>query len=208
MKAIAIWSGIAGVVFVVTVLQMHTAQKHDGDDATTEAPAKEAAVSAHFPEDLAPAAQAQPVPAAAEYKPGTQPHPMVFLRLNGTLHPWQEVVREDWRAESVRETELAVVVGTPRKMFVNRTEYPGGAPPIDRYVFELEISVIEAKSGKILHNRLFRNTPRPIAHREAWETMFIGRAVSLQQVFGYVSRLSKGGFPEAHDPSPIISQVD
>jgi len=68
--------------------------------------------------------------------------------------------------------------------------------------------VIEAKTGKILNNRLFRNVPRPIAHREAWETTLIGRAVSLQQVFSYVSRLSKTGFPEWHDPAPIVTQMD
>ncbi len=96
------------------------------------------------------------------YKPGSDPHLLAFLRVNGTLHPWQERLREDWKAESVRETELVVVVGTPVKRFINRIDYPGGAPPIDRYVFELEISVIEAKTGKILNNRLFRNMPRPI----------------------------------------------
>jgi hypothetical protein len=209
MKTVAIWSGISALVFIVMVLQIGSMQKKErDDDAPTDEAGKAAKVSAKFPEDLAPAAQAQAVPAAADYKPSTEPHLLVFLRLNGTVHPWQEHLREDWKAESVSQTELVVVIGTPRKMFVDRYDYPGGAPPINRYVFELELSVIEAKTGKILNNRLFRNVPRPVMQREAWETTLIGRAVSLQQVFGYVSRLSKVGFPEAHDPAPIITQMD
>lgn len=209
MKTVAMWSGVAAVVFVVTVLQMNSAQKHEAAEETpTATPVEAAPVADRFPEDLAAAARAQPVPAAAEYKFGPEPHRMVFLRVNGTLHPWHENLREDWKAETVRETELVVVAGTPTKRFVNRIVYGGNAPPIDRYIFELEISVIEAKTGKILHNRLFRNVPRPIQQREAWETTLIGRAVSLQQVFAYVSRLSKTGFPEMHDPNPIVTQMD
>ncbi len=211
MKTIAIWSGIFAVIFVVMVLQTTSMQTHEASEDTPTEPEKAAtapAVNARFPEDLVPAAQAKPVAAAAEYKPGPEPHLMAFLRVNGTLHPWQDNLREDWKAESVRETELVVVVGTPLKRFVNRVDYPGGAPPIDRYVYELEISVIEAKTGKILNNRLFRNVPRPIQRLEAWETTHIGRSVSLQQVFGYVSRLSKVGFSETHDPTPIVTQMD
>jgi hypothetical protein len=211
MKTVAMWSGISAIVFVVMVLQMTSTHRREAaEDATTEEPAAqaEATPGPRFPEDLALAAKAQPIPGAAEYRPSQQPHMLAFVRVNGVLHPWQENVREDWRADTIRETELVVVVGTPVKRFVNRIEYSGGAPPIDRYVFELEISVIEAKTGKILNNRLFRNVPRQIQHREAWETTVIGRAVSLQQVFGYVSRLSKLGFPEGHDPTPIITPAD
>jgi hypothetical protein len=207
MKTVAVWSGIAAVIFIVMVLQM---QRRDGTEETPSdsAPVEVDTPVAHFPEDLAPAAKAQPVPAAAEYKPTNEPHLMAFMRVNGTLHPWQERLREDWKAESVRETELVVVVGTPLKRFINRIDYPNGAPPIDRYVFELEISVIEAKTGKILHNRFFRNVPRQVERMEAWETTTIGRTVSLQQVFNYVSRLSKAGFPEVHNPTPVVTQMD
>ena len=43
---------------------------------------------------------------------------------------------------------------------------------------------------------------------EAWETTSIGRAVSLQQVFNWVSKTSRYGFPEVHDPNPIVTQAD
>jgi hypothetical protein len=162
---------------------------------------------AKFPEDLAPAAYARPVPAAGEYNPGPVPHGLVFLKLNGLVHPWQENVGDDWHAESVATTELVVVVGTPRKLFVNRIDYVNG-PPISRYIFEQEISVIEARTGRILANRLFRNTPRPAMPQEAYETTLIGRSVSVQQVFSWVSETAMAGFPSTHDPNPITVQVE
>jgi hypothetical protein len=213
MKVVAIGSVLSALAFVAVGLQMGIFRGQrapvDENSAVEEAPPPPPAkVSAKFPEDLAPAAQARPVPAAAEYKHGPVPHPLVFLRLSGAVHPWQEYVGDTWSAETVATTELVVVVGQPRKIFVNRIDYAGGAPPITRYIFELEISVIEAKTGKILANRLFRNTPRQIMHREAWETTAIGRAVSIQQVKSWVCNTSMAGFPAAHDPNPITLEVD
>jgi hypothetical protein len=211
MKVIAIGMGLSSVAFLAMGLQMGllTPGRLRGDDAGTLVEPDPAQKSkARFPEDLAPSARAEPVPAAAEYKFGPTPHPIVFLKLNGELHSWQEGMREEWQAESVPTTELVVVVGTPKRIFVNRIDYAGGAPPITRYIFELEISVIEAKTGKILANRLFRNLPRNIMPVEEWRTTSIGRAVSVQQVFSWVSQTSRTGFPAAHDSTPITLQVD
>jgi hypothetical protein len=213
MKMLAIWAGVGAMGFMFIGMQVGLFQPRQKADKSAQedearpdaAPAKPVA---KFPQDLAPCAQAKPVPAAAEYQFGPEPHPVVFLRLDGSLHPWQEHVRDQWQAETVAQTELAVIVGTPRRTQVSYHTYPNGAPPITRWQFELEISVIEAKTGKILANRLFRNVPRPLMRIESWETTTIGRTVSLQQVFRWVSRTSQGGFPEAHDPNPIVTQMD
>jgi hypothetical protein len=215
MKILAIWIGVSAVGFVLVGMQIGLFQGRSKaeesasvEEKPPEPPPPPPKVVAKFPEDLAPAAQAVAVPAAAEFKPGSGPHPLVFLRLDGIVHPWQEKVREDWQAESVATTELVVVLGTPKRTKVSHHIYPGNAPPITRYMFELEMSVIEAKTGTILANRLFRNVPRPLMPREAWETTAIGQTVSLQQVFGWVSRMSRSGFPQGHDPNPIVTQMD
>jgi hypothetical protein len=212
MKVVAIGMGVCALAFIAMGMQMGFLRsgKSRGDETSAaekpvDAPVK---VKARFPEDLAPAALAKPVPAAAEYQCGPAPHPLVFLKLNGELHPWQEGMREEWQAESVATTELVVVVGAPKRIFVNRIDYPNGAPPITRYIFELEISVIEAKTGNILANRLFRNLPRNVQRVEDWATTAFGRTVSMQQVFTWVSQTSKTGFPAAHDRTPITQTVD
>jgi hypothetical protein len=212
MRTVAIWSGVSAVVMVVIAMQLGVQhQRRTQSDqvpsagAPAEAPAKPASV---FPDDLAPAARALPVPAAAEFKPSTDVHPLVYLQLNGSLHPWQETLHSDWAADSVTTTELAVVLGVPRKASISHHTYPNGAPPITRYQFELELSVIEAKTGKILANRLFRNVPRPIMKVESWETTAIGRAVTQEQVFAWVGRMCKKGFPESGDQRLIVTQMD
>jgi hypothetical protein len=213
MKTVAIWTVISAVAFIAMGFQMgifrHERAASDDEAAVEEEqPARVAKPGTKFPDDLAPAAFANPVPTAAPYKYGNDPHPMVVLAMNGVLHPWHEYVREDWAAESVATTQLVVVLGNPKKSFVSHHTYAGGAPPITRWLFELEVSVIEAKTGRILANRLFRNEPRPLMRVEAWETTAIGKAVSFQQVFHWVSRTSKVGFPENHVASPIVTVVE
>jgi hypothetical protein len=211
MKVVAIGMGLSALAFLAMGLQMgllQTGRSRGDESVTAEEPvAVPAIVKAKFPDDLAPAARANPVPAAAEYKFGPTAHPLVFLKLSGDLHPWQESLREEWQAESVATTELVVVVGTPKRIFVNRIDY-GAAPAITRYIFELEISVIEARTGRILANRLFRNLPRDVMPVEEWRTTAIGRTVSMPQVFSWVSQTSKTGFPAAHNPTPITQTVD
>jgi hypothetical protein len=213
MKTFAVCMAIAGLVFVGMAVQMGVFYaRPEVPKETVAAAAVElkpaASPRARFPQDLARAAQANPVPQAAEYAPSMEPHKLVFLKPSGAVHHWHPNVREEWQAETVEETELVVVVGTQRKQFVDHTTYPNGAPPITRYIFEAEVSVVEARTGKVLANRLFRNVPRPVNQIEAWETTAIGRSVSLQQVFGWVAGLSKVGFPEQHNPTPIITQVN
>ena len=212
MKTIAICASLTVAAFLLAGLQLGLFRPRTppGDESPplVEPPTVAEKPAPSFPADLAPLARALPVPAAAEFKIGNEPHPLVFLRLNGTLHPWQENLREDWAADTVGATELAVIVGVPKKMFIDRTDYFGGAPPITRWRYELEISVLEAKTGRILANRLFRNVPRPLMRVESWETSAIGRAVSIQQVYSWVARGARYGFPPVTDSSPIVTQAD
>src|SRR4051794_29802038 len=120
MKTIAIWSGVAFLAFVIMAVQMGLSHRQSKADASpnTQEPAAAKDVP-HFPDDLAPAAQAKAVPAAAEYKASSDPHPLVFLRLNGDVHAWQEHVRDDWQADTVGSTQLVVVLGVPTKTKVS-----------------------------------------------------------------------------------------
>src|SRR5262245_48735342 len=112
-------------------------------------------LKAKFPEDLAPAARAQPVAPASEFKKDTETHRLVFLKSTGKVHTWQDSVPEAWVAERVEDTELAIVLGPQKKTFIDITKYPNGAPPISRYKFEVEASVVEAKTVKVVANRVF-----------------------------------------------------
>ena len=51
------------------------------------------------------------VPEAAAYdinEPG--PHPVVVLYTDGTAHPWNEEIQEDWKAQDIASVELVVCI--------------------------------------------------------------------------------------------------
>ncbi len=162
-----------------------------------------------FPADLAPAARAIPVPDAGLFTPGVKQFPMVFLKTNGSLYePWQDRLNEGWAAESVEQTQLAIVLGPHRKIFVDHTDYPGGAPPIERYRWELEASVIEARTGKILANRNFVNIPRALKKVESWELTEIGQPVAFKTVYNWVVSNARANFPELVSNHPVVTVVE
>lgn len=165
---------------------------------------------AKFPEDLAPSARAKPVPQAKGYALTEKPCKIVFLRTNGTvLEKWQEQLEgrhDDWMANSVEETELAVIVGVQKRNLVERVPFPN-APPVERNRYEVEASVVDAKTGKVLANRLFVNEPRPMRAVETWSLTAVGHAVTWRPVFQWVATHSTTGFKHASGP-PIVNVAD
>src|SRR5262245_17402041 len=148
MKTFGLFVGACAMAFILAGFQLGIFRAPNGDD-TTEEETKEAQPKrpkGKSPTDLAPAARAEAVPGAAAYDPSAQFHKMVILYTTGKLHrEWQERLREEWQAESVEETSLAIVVGPQKRTHIEHIPYPGGAPPIDRYKFEVEVSIVEAK---------------------------------------------------------------
>ena len=218
--AIAIAS-FGGVFFLFMGLQagwFGANRKADADETPLVAKQEEAksaatkpkeTPSAVFPADLAPAARAKPVAAAAEYKSSAQPQKMVFLKVNGALHPWHkthEEYNDDWHTDRVEDANLVVVVGEQRKSFVDRGFFVTG-PPVDRFRWDLDVSVVAAKSGTVLASRSFANMPRPINRMEDTRLVTIGSPIHYRTVFQWLSSQSKAGFPVATNPDPIVTTV-
>jgi len=154
---------------------------------------------ARFPQDLAPAARAQAVSQAADLDTSGKPIRMVIMETNGALHPWQEKIPEEWLADSVEATQVVVVVGGQKKTLLSTPENPNGAPAVARFQYVLEASIVEAKTGTVLANRLFQNTPR------LWTTL--GEPVTFLTVFNWTIALAKIGFPNEPDSGPQTTVV-
>jgi len=166
-------------------------------------------VKARFPQDLAPAARAEPVPQAADYNANAKIHKIAIVKTNGGLYQdWQEKLKEEWQADTVEETSLVIVVGAQKKMFIEKILYPNGAPPIDRFKYQLEASVVEAKTGKVLANRQFINVARNIVRVETWDTTALGSPVEFRTVFQWAASGARAGFPPVENPSPIVNVVN
>lgn len=212
MKSFIMCALIGGLVFSISLgLQLGSVEKPDAESSEAQTKADKAAPPRRlrFPEDLAVTTQARPrpVPQAAAFKASSGPHKLAVLRPGGEVHEWQEYFPEDWRAARVDETELVVVVGSQKKLFVDETAFQNG-PPIKRYMYDLVVSVVEPKTGRVIGYRTFRNVPRSIRPREAYETTTLGRPVSWSTVFRWVSNHARIGFPEEQDPNPLVTQTD
>jgi hypothetical protein len=218
MKTFMICSVVAGLSFVgmgyqTGLFRNLTAQVRDDEGDETDAPkavaskAKAKAAKSKFPEDLAPAARAKPVEKAGSFKPGPDVHKLVFMKPDGSLHKWNEEIHDEWQASTVESTSLVVVVGPMKKQFVQKITYPNNAPPIIRTAYEVEVSVIEPKTGKILAFRTFRNEPRQVYQVEDWATTAIGRPINWQTVFRWLSSATKVGFPDEIDVNAKIVNV-
>jgi hypothetical protein len=178
-----------------------------GHEAVTVSPLKKStAKRLRFPEDLAPAARARAVPQAADFAPSDSTHKLAFLRPDGRLHDWHACIPEAWRAESVQETELVVVVGAHKKIFIDKNHFDIGEP-IDRYVFEVTISVVQPRTGKVIAYKPFRQTPRPIRDIELYETTQIGVTIPWSFVYQWVALMTRGGFPEVIDSKPLTREA-
>jgi hypothetical protein len=214
MKTFGLCGFIGAVAFVLAGIQAGLFRDVDQPvpgEVAAPVEKKEAKkpVKARFPQDLAPAARAEPVPQAAAYDSSAKIHRLVILKTTGALYEdWQEKLREEWQAESVEEASLAIVMGPQKKMFIEIIPYPNGAPPISRYKFELEASIIEIKTGKVLANRKFINMPRNIQRIETWNTTALGSPVEFRTVFNWAAAGARAGFPPIEFPMPIVNVVN
>lgn len=211
MKAAILCAALGGAAFFLAAYQaglfQNLPQAPADENAatqghkTTKAPAK-----ARFPQDLTPATRAEPVPRAAAFDPKAKTHRVVVLKTTGVLYQdWQDKLKEAWQADSVESTELVLVVGPQRKIFVDVIPYPKPAPPITRYKFEVEVSIVEAKTGNPLAFRKFINMPRNIQRIETWNTTALGSPVEFRTVFYWLAASAHAGFPPIDNPPPIVN---
>ena len=208
MKPVAICALIGGGVFFAALMQLG-GFNGAGRNATSTDQSKSAPKPprAKFPEELMPAVKAHPVEKAADYKRSLEPHKMAFLTVNGELHTWHNDIPEAWQADTVEDTEIVVVVGKERGYRVQTVHYRNG-PPIERWLYEAEVSVVEAKTGYVLDNRMFRNEPRPCRDHEVYNITVIGRELHWGPVFRWISERTKIGFPSDGDPQPVVTIID
>jgi hypothetical protein len=226
MRSFVMFALVGGLVFSIGLgVQMGAMQQQQVDSAAAEGESTDEAKSAppapfptksapaqkrlRFPDDLAPATMSKPraIPQAASFSPKDGPHKLAVLKPGGQKHDWQDYFPDDWRAYRVEDTELIVIVGAQKKIFVDKIHFQAG-PPIDRYMFDLVVSVVEPRTGNVIGYRTFRNVPREIRNSEAWETTALGRPIGWNTVFRWVSTNARIGFPEEHDPRPVINEVD
>lgn len=198
MKAVALAAGCGVFAFVLVGVQMGMFSEPVAKEKPAEPPIVEKKPPAPFPDALVPACKGQPVPAAAEinFRERKETYRLAFLKVAGGLHSWQSHLKSDWTADTVENTELVIVLSPQRRSLLNVQHYPNGAPSVYRYKFELEASIVAAKSGRVLAYKKFVSIPRAINHIEAWDLTAIEEPVTFSTVFNWASSQALGGFVE------------
>lgn len=210
MRLYGIAFGFGALAFVLAGYQAGLflpGQAKEATEAVVPVEEKKIEPRAKFPEDLAPSARGDAVAQAASLNDSADRHRLVFLKSTGLLHAWQESLDEDWAAGTVEQTELVVVLGPHKRTLLSVQHYPNKAPSVYRYQFEVEASVVEAKTGKVLANRQFINVPRPIKQIESWELTALGQPVDFNTVFNWVVSAARQRFPAEMNPAPPLTTV-
>jgi hypothetical protein len=142
-----------------------------------------------FPEDLAVLCRGTPVPQAAAFNPNNDTHPTILFKPNGTVHGWHERLQPGWQAESVEETELVVIIPPPTRTLLQTVNYANGAPSIRRYQYDLDVRVLEARTGRALGHKHFQTVARPVRPVETWALTELGDPVAWRDVFHWLKGL-------------------
>ena len=146
-----------------------------------------------FPDTLAVLCRGTPVPQAAAFNPNNEMHPTVIFRPNGTVHAWQERLQPEWQADSVEETELVIILPPQTRTLLQTVNYANGAPSIKRYQYDLEVRVLEARTGKPLGHKHFQTIARPVRPQEPWTLTELGEPVACRDVFRWLRVLADRG---------------
>jgi hypothetical protein len=130
------------------------------------------------------------VPQAAAFNPHNETHATFIFRPNGTVHAWQERLHPDWQAGSVEETELVVILPPQTRTLLQTVNYSNGAPSIRRYQYDLDVRVLEARTGRLLGHKRFQTVARPVRPMETWALTEVGDPIAWRDVFHWLKGLT------------------
>ncbi len=115
-------------------------------------------------ERLAAVTRGKGVRQAAAYHKTDRIHPAWCLAADGSVHAFNEEMPAEWRAGSVEETELVIVIGPEGRTFLSHTRFVDDAgrpaPGITRVRTHLMVGIVEAKTGKRVAQQHFFQDPR------------------------------------------------
>ncbi len=139
--------------------------------------------TAVWSDSLAPATTLEPVEGAAQWPRQADQIPRIaILDQEGKLHPWHASLPDDWRAESVAETDLVLMLSQPEKPHTSEIVFP--SPGEHR----LSAYLIEARVGKVLKSLRFVGKPLSVVGKESSETNEAVEAIPFDQVVHWVKQ--------------------
>ncbi len=125
---------------------------------------------------------------AAGYTEESGLHPIVLLSTLGGLHEWSYGLPVEWEPNSVSEVELVACVENEEAIIIETCQYSGG-PPVDRFIYEVVIYLMDAKTGETIGiQAISGDSPRECKFTERQDlTKVYGSHVELNTVTDWIS---------------------
>jgi len=151
----------------------------------------------------------QGVAEAAAYTSGSGTHPIALINESGRRHEWNSRMPEGWYPTGVGEAQLVACIGDERERILEVCPYNG--PDITRYVYDITIRLVEARTGDLVTTTtLSGDPPRECRASEPYDLTRLEGHIDYDQVLDWlrdyvegtaVSTPSGGGAEPAGAPS-------
>lgn len=130
---------------------------------------------------VGPVALGNGVSAAYPYTKTTGIHPIALIDNSGGIDSWTSQIPKEWRPDSISEVQLVAVISKSNKA-IQTCRYTG--PSVTRYQHTVEISLREAKTGKLVKSgSLSGSTPPQCSYTERMSvTARYGSEVTFDQL--------------------------
>jgi peptidylprolyl isomerase len=116
-------------------------------------------------EALAPVCEGQGIEEAAAFE-GENLHPVVLLKSSGGIHSWTDKLPIEWWPTPLNPPQLVVCVEKEDKVVIQTCDYAGGSD-ITRYKYEVELRLVEARTGEEVDRVVFSGSdPRACKQSE------------------------------------------
>ncbi len=117
-------------------------------------------------------------------------HPVILLTEAGGDHEWTNKLSPQYQPASATDTELVVCIGAQTPVDIGTCDYTRGCT-IDVYIYEIEVSLIEAKTGELIDVIVFQGNSRACPESMSSCDDIYGEKVTFQAfmnwLVGYVN---------------------
>lgn len=115
---------------------------------------------------VSPVIEGQGIANAGYFDPSSpEPHKLIVLYENGLPYPEIEALPNEWLPTSLSETELVVILGEEDAQMIDSEDYTIekgiGTITIERFQYQCDITVLEARTGAYVSAGILRGSEPP-----------------------------------------------
>jgi hypothetical protein len=133
--------------------------------------------------------------AGALDRSGARVNHLIVLDTDGNEHPWTGYPPMAWRPPDLADTELVACISADEiKTEIQVCQYVNG-PPIHRYRISRQVRLVEAATGRVIHQATVSDDPRACGHTESRDLTELSGDVTWDDVAEHCRSFIDPGTP-------------